>query len=86
MPNKKKGRFRLSNRMYHSIHSLYQEAVNLEIVSLSVCCAVFNRNIIETHHIRFNESMKTCEDFMFFACLLSIHTQFYGYKYTCILL
>lgn len=46
-----KGRFRLSNRMYHSIHSLYQEAVNLEIVSLSVCCAVFNRNIIETHHI-----------------------------------
>ena len=82
-----KGRFRLSNRMYHSIHSLYQEAVNLEIVSLSVCCAVFNRNIIETHHIRFNESMKTCEDFMFSLAyyqyihnFMAINTPVYYYR------
>lgn len=59
------GRFRIADGMYHDLQSLYQEAVNLEIVSLSVCCAVFRKNIIEAHHIRFNENMKTCEDFMF---------------------
>ncbi|MEO4926633.1 hypothetical protein ABHZ32_21765, partial [Bacteroides uniformis] len=63
------------------------EAVNLEIVSLSVCCAVFNRNIIETHHIRFNESMKTCEDFMFSLAyyqyihnFMAINTPVYYYR------
>lgn len=59
------GRFRLTNGIYNQTDNLYKEAVNLEIVSLSVCCAVFKRSIIESHHIRFNENMKTCEDFMF---------------------
>ena len=59
------GRFRMADGMYHNLQSLYQEAVNLEIVSLSVCCAVFRKNIIEDHHLRFDENMKTCEDFIF---------------------
>ncbi|WP_283127198.1 glycosyltransferase family 2 protein [Bacteroides clarus] len=81
------GRFRLIDGVYHDLQSLYQEAVNLEIVSLSVCCAVFRRNIIEAHHIHFDENMKTCEDFMFslayyqhIQSFMAINTPIYYYR------
>lgn len=59
------GRFRLSEGISQEINKLYNEAICLEIVSLSVCCAIFKRSIITAYQLSFNENMKTCEDFMF---------------------
>lgn len=59
------GRFRLSEGTYQEINKLYNEAICLEVVSLSVWCAIFKRSIITAYQLRFNENMKTCEDFMF---------------------
>lgn len=59
------GRLNLSSGKYVDMKKLFFEACSLEIVCLSVCLALYKREIIEKYHIRFNKTMKTCEDFMF---------------------
>lgn len=59
------GRLQLSEGRHDCRNDLFNEACGLEVVCLSVCLALYKRKIIEDNNLRFDKSMKTCEDFMF---------------------
>ena len=59
------GRLRIPEGEYSDKKILYNEACGLEICCLSVCLAIFRRDIIIQNKLSFNINMKTCEDFMF---------------------
>lgn len=59
------GRLQMKIGRHNGRHELFNEACGLEIVCLSVCLSLYKRKIIVDNALHFDESMKTCEDFMF---------------------
>lgn len=59
------GHFGLQDGTFWNIKRLYENALKLEISSLSVCSSVYKRNIIVEHDLCFDTFMSVCEDFTF---------------------
>lgn len=62
---KEPGILTIKEGKHQSTIELFKVAVRLEVSALSVCLSIYKNSIIKNHNLKFNEKMKTCEDFMF---------------------
>lgn len=59
------GNITIQEGLYKELGVLARQVAGLEYCMLSVCSALFKRDIINEFNLRFKKGMRTCEDFLF---------------------
>lgn len=73
---KESGNLTITEGKHQSTIELFKLAVRLEVSALSVCLSIYKNSIIKNNDLKFNEEMKTCEDFMFSLSYYNYITQY----------